>query len=139
MPKTERLFAMLFAPIVLLILFSSSYALSLPEPGTSADQVKELHLVSKEGFNLAFMMVSEPTASEMRVFVSQSPGKRISDAQVTVAIADQQGGSVLANAEPQRGGYTLNVPRQSDGTYYVTASIEVDGDFITERFIYSVN
>jgi len=100
------------------------------------DKGKDFHLAfmtADFGLQLVSMEAGQPIGT-LLLFLSDTNGNIIKDAQVITTIIDQQGSQQSSRALPFKGGYMIAINRLPIGQYRVEAEVVTNGQLLTEEF-----
>jgi hypothetical protein len=89
--------------------------------------------VSSAGYQLC-LSTTDPTATELRLAVRRPDGSKATDAQVVVALIDQQHRHTLTRAESQHDGYRIDTRRLPQTLRRIEIEVVVDGRLLTDHF-----
>lgn len=135
----------LLASVSMLIQAGISFA-SLPRPGVEPDQgtPQEVHLVSQQGFQLAFMLqpprsVAGADMAELMLFLADGNGKPVNNAKVAFTVVSPGGATMESDARNEAGRYASGVYSPSAGTYVVKAEVRVGKQVLSDWFTYQLD
>ena len=101
-----------------------------------ADKGKDFHLAfmtADFGLQLVSTEAGQPIGT-LLLFLSDTNGNIIKDAQVITTIIDQQGSQQSSRALPFKGGYMIAINHLPTGQYRVEAEVVTNGQLLTEEF-----
>lgn len=135
----------LLASVSMLIQAGISFA-SLPRAGAGPDQgtPQEVHLVSQQGFQLAFMLqpprsVASADMAELMLFLADGNGKPVNNAKVAFTVVSPGGATMESDARNEAGRYASGVYSPSAGTYVVKAEVRVGKQVLSDWFTYQLD
>ena len=106
------------------------------QSSAKADKSKDFHLAfmtADFGLQLVSMEAGQPIGT-LLLFLSDTNGNIVKDAQVITTIIDQQGSQQSSRALPFKGGYMIAINHLPTGQYRVEAEVVTNGQLLTEEF-----
>ena len=85
------------------------------------------------GLEMVSMDAGKPIGT-LLLYLGDTEGRIISDAQVITTIIDQQGSQQSSRALPFKGGYMIDINHLPIGQYRVEAEVVTYGQLLTEEF-----
>ncbi len=138
--------------LVCSLLFATSIscpadALVVPSEDPADLKVEErVEATPSEDYQVAFLEMalgefsgeqSQALPEQKVLFISDSRGKIIKDAQVITTLVSPTGRQIMQRAWPFVGGYLISTSNLPAGQYRVEVEAAANGQFVTDEFVFS--
>lgn len=100
-----------------------------------SDDYKLAFVTGDFGLQFAVTGPNQPLGA-MVMFISDSKGKIVKDAQVVTTVIDCVGHQLMQRALPMKGGFLIDTMQLPPGQYRLEAEIVTNGQLLTDEFTF---